>query len=195
MILAHDLRFLKIVEKIIDKANKFPFMHDFVSGNSPFGIPLHVKSSSDYSEKYLKLCYIGGSGAFPRNKVHKNRRRIDKWKVVADHLACEHSVYPRSVIQSMFILGPGEICNDSYIVLGFETSEEKAMNIMSYIGTRFVQFLIMGACTRKILSKDSFLFVPAQDWERRWDDEKLYAKYNLSQEDIAYIETYALPKS
>lgn len=36
-------------------------------------------------------------------------------------------------------------------------------------------------------------FIPDQDFSEPWTDEKLYKKYNLSQDEIAYIESLIKP--
>ena len=37
-------------------------------------------------------------------------------------------------------------------------------------------------------TRDSYQFVPLQDWSKPWTDAELYKKYNLSKEEIEYIE-------
>jgi site-specific DNA-methyltransferase (adenine-specific) len=38
-----------------------------------------------------------------------------------------------------------------------------------------------------------YQFVPLQDFSEPWTDEKLYAKYALTQEEIAFIESMIRP--
>jgi hypothetical protein len=38
-----------------------------------------------------------------------------------------------------------------------------------------------------------YTFVPTQDWSKPWTDEELYAKYGLSDEEIAFIEKVVRP--
>ena len=35
--------------------------------------------------------------------------------------------------------------------------------------------------------------MPIQEWNRRWTDEELYAKYNISAIEVAFIETVVRP--
>jgi len=42
--------------------------------------------------------------------------------------------------------------------------------------------------TRKV-----YTFVPSQEWTRRWTDEDLYAKYDISDSEIAFIEKVVRP--
>ena len=37
--------------------------------------------------------------------------------------------------------------------------------------------------------RDNFQFVPIQDFSKPWTDEELYKKYELSTEEIDYIES------
>ena len=43
------------------------------------------------------------------------------------------------------------------------------------------------------ISKGVFAFVPAQDYSKSWTDEELYAKYGLTEEEIAFIESMIRP--
>ena len=38
-----------------------------------------------------------------------------------------------------------------------------------------------------------YSFVPIQDFTEEWTDEKLYAKYNLTNEEINFIESMVRP--
>ena len=38
-----------------------------------------------------------------------------------------------------------------------------------------------------------YQFVPQQDFDEEWTDEKLYRKYGLTAEEIAYIEKMVRP--
>ena len=43
------------------------------------------------------------------------------------------------------------------------------------------------------MTKDVFHFVPLQDFTRSWTDAELYAKYDLTDEEIAFIESMIKP--
>ena len=44
-----------------------------------------------------------------------------------------------------------------------------------------------------MINKNGFVFVPLQDFSHPWTDEALYAKYNLTSEEIAFIESMIRP--
>ena len=43
------------------------------------------------------------------------------------------------------------------------------------------------------ITKTTFSFVPAQDWRKPWTDAELYAKYGLTDEEVAFIESMIKP--
>ena len=42
-------------------------------------------------------------------------------------------------------------------------------------------------------SRDVYQFVPLQDFSEPWTDEKLYKKYKLEKDEIAFIESMIRP--
>jgi site-specific DNA-methyltransferase (adenine-specific) len=43
------------------------------------------------------------------------------------------------------------------------------------------------------MAKQSFQFVPLQDFSHPWTDEMLYKKYGLTEDEIAFIESMIRP--
>lgn len=43
------------------------------------------------------------------------------------------------------------------------------------------------------ITKDKFCYVPLQDFTKPWTDEELYQKYNLTDEEISFIESMIKP--
>jgi site-specific DNA-methyltransferase (adenine-specific) len=75
-------------------------------------------------------------------------------------------------------------------VVGPFDSRNQAENAMSYINTRFFHALVAMIKISQQAPQKIYSFVPMQDFNESWDDAKLYAKYNLSKEDIAFIESF-----
>ena len=42
-------------------------------------------------------------------------------------------------------------------------------------------------------TRETYEFVPIQDFTQSWTDEKLYAKYGLTEDEIAFIEKMVRP--
>ena len=78
-------------------------------------------------------------------------------------------------------------------VVGAFDDEKEADNMISYLTTKFARFLIMLMLASMNMSKSSFCYLPVQDWSRSWTDAELYAKYGLTEEEIAFIESMIKP--
>lgn len=95
------------------------------------------------------------------------------------------------------------MCTESYLLLFVFTNEEDAQNASKYIKTKFFRFLLSLKVITQNISKDSFGFVPLQnftagsdiDWSKTVEeiDAQLYAKYGLSDEEIVFIESMIKP--
>ena len=72
-------------------------------------------------------------------------------------------------------------------------SKAEAENFLIYIKTRFVRCLIAMITSTQQLARANFRFVPLQDFTRPWTDADLYAKYNLTDEEIQFIESMIKP--
>ncbi|MBQ3349002.1 MAG: hypothetical protein IJG38_01265, partial [Thermoguttaceae bacterium] len=68
-----------------------------------------------------------------------------------------------------------------------------ALNIITYIKTRFFRFLVLLKKNTQHATQKVYQFVPLQDFSKPWTDEELYAKYGLSDEEIEFIETMIRP--
>ena len=59
--------------------------------------------------------------------------------------------------------------------------------------TRFFRFMTSLIKNTQNISKGVFAFVPVQDYSKSWTDEELYAKYGLTEEEIAFIKSMIRP--
>ena len=123
---------------------------------------------------------------------------IDKYKVIISKATCEHAGTPDKngqfrVISTNKIINPGEVCTQSYLVSGAFDNLMYAENFLIYLRTKFFRFLLLQALTSQDISRDKFIFVPNQTYNQPWTDEELYAKYGLTDEEIAFIESMIRP--
>lgn len=148
---------------------------------------------------FVVLHYFNGingddEGLFPRSQVARNILCINKWKVMTTHLVnCGHK-FPKHILLPVKVLPPNHVCTRTYLIVGCFDTREEAENLCTYLKTRFVQFLVYALASTQNLCKEKFRLVPVQDFTQRWTDEMLYQKYNLTEEEIALIESEILPK-
>lgn len=126
--------------------------------------------------------------------MKQGREHLDKYHIMMSKVTSEHAGEPSKdgtfkVISKMQVLKPDEICTFSYFLVGSFDTEEQAQNCLEYLATKFARFLLLQAVSSINISKDKFRFVPMQDFNKKWTDEELYAKYDLSAEEVSFIET------
>lgn len=64
---------------------------------------------------------------------------------------------------------------------------------MSYIATKFFRFMVLLKKISQHAPKSTYQFVPLQDFSKPWTDSELYEKYNLTDEEINFIESMIRP--
>ena len=166
-----------------------------VSAQKPFGLRTYVKPEETGD---LVLRWNGGKGPYPSDTLTSGLGLIDKWKVIVSRVIFEHagktdSDGKRRVLSILELLKPYEICTETYIVVDSFIAQEQAANLLTYLRTKFVRFLILQIASSIMVTKNSFGFVPIQDFSRPWTDRELYNKYGLNDEEIAYIESMIRP--
>ena len=93
------------------------------------------------------------------------------------------------VLSATEILPPEYIRTETYLIVGAFDSEEEATHYYNYLRTRFAHFLLSLIAVSQHITRASFDFVPVQDFTEEWTDEKLYKKYELTEDEIAFIES------
>lgn len=182
-----------IVHKVLN--NTDATMSTWVSTRKPFGLATNVKPTA---EGDIILRYNGGTGPFKRSLINEGRNLIDKWNVMLSYLSSEHAGQPDKsgkfkVLSTMEILPPKTVCTETYLLAGSFDEEEQAKNLLSYLKTKFVRFLVAQIAVSQHITKSTFSFVPVQDYSISWTDEMLYKKYLLSDEEIEFIENMIKP--
>lgn len=64
---------------------------------------------------------------------------------------------------------------------------------MSYLSTKFFRCLVGIKKQTQDATKQVYRYVPMQDFSKPWTDEELYAKYNLTKDEINFIESMIKP--
>ncbi len=169
------------------------------SPQTPYGfLSTYVGKPNRESEYDCELLSSKGWTFVNPNEVTKSRETVCLYKPMISKLSCEHAGNPDKngmyrVLSRMELLKPNQICSQSYLTVCMQKTEEEAKNVYDYLRTKFVRFLILQTLVGMNLSIGNFRFVPWQDFTKSWTDEELYAKYNLSEEEIRFIESVIKP--
>lgn len=182
-----------IVKKAL--ALKEKTMNTEVSSRKPFGFPTNARPTNKGD---ILLKWNEGIGYIERKDVVIGTEMIDEWKVITSKVSYDHGGLPdkdgmRRVFSKIEILPPKTVCSETYIVVGSFKDKEIAENLEKYLYTKFVRFLVSQLSFSQDITKDRFSYVPTQDFSEEWTDEKLYEKYGLTEDEIAFIDSMIKP--
>ncbi len=172
-----------------------PMMSNMVSSSKPFGLRTFVRPQESGD---ILLRWQNGEGPYRRDEITVGRELIDKWKVITSYVGYDHAGNPgkdgkRRVFSKIDILPPGTICTETYLVVGSFDTEQEAKKLVAYMKTLFFRFLVAQCMYSHHITKEAYRLVPIQDFSQSWTDEKLYAKYGITDEEIKFIESMVRP--
>jgi len=103
------------------------------------------------------------------------------------------------VLSLPLITGPETGYTQTFIGLGAFEREEEAANALKYVKSKFARTMLSVLKVTQDNNKETWKYVPLQDFTSTSDidwtvsvseiDARLYQKYGLSPEEIAFIET------
>ena len=170
-------------------------MDTVISPNKPFGFRtfFHGQESPKKLSDPIKLFGSQKISWLERSEIKENLEWVDCWKVLMTAVQGTSAAVETMFLSRPNIAEPGTACTETYIVAGSFDSREEAESLASYLRTRFVRFLVSLRKSTQHATRNVYSFVPQQSWDREWTDEELYAKYGLTDEEIAFIESIVRP--
>lgn len=167
-----------------------------VSSSKPFGLRTFFQGRSEGSPLDVAVHQNGGVGYAERSSISTGLNLIDKWKVYVGAAAPgtgNRDTYPHKVLSTPFVGEPGTISSETYLCIGPFDSRAEAESALSYLTCRLTRLLILLHKPSQHTTRKVYTFVPTQEWTRVWTDEDLYAKYDISESEIAFIEKLVRP--
>lgn len=197
-VFVRDERALSILRKVIRK--KEQPMVTLISGDTPFGIATNFEDwSTKYSAGRIPLYLIARGkrtvGFIRRDKVRKNVGMIDAWKVFVPEAYGAGETFPHQILGREVIAEPPSTCTQSYLVASPFQSHDETKSFVSYYHTRLFRFLVSLRKITQHALRSTYSWVPQQSWDILWTDELLYAKYEISPEEVFFIESMIRPMS
>ncbi len=193
---------IPILKKVQLKKEKS--FSELVSANDPFGFDVRVEGSMKrVKPKYkstpfkdaINFYYNGwrrdGVGYIDKNYVKKNTEWINQNKLFVAKAVGTGDSKTDSI--KPFIPENPSCTSETYLVIGPFNSEKTMSNVLSYIQTKFFHFMVSLKKITQEARRGVYEFVPLQDFSEPWTDEKLYKKYGLTEEEIAFIESMIRP--
>jgi site-specific DNA-methyltransferase (adenine-specific) len=167
-----------------------------VSSRKPFGLETTFKGKVAKAKGDLLIYQNGGTGYVPRSSITTGTHLIDKWKVFTSYAAPgtgNKDTYPHRIISTPFIGEPKSVSTETYLCIGPFDSQAEAESVLSYLSCRLTRLLILLRKPSQHVTRKVYAFVPTQDWTKTWTDEALYAKYDITEEEQAFIEKIVRP--
>ena len=203
-----DLQASQILQKLEVFNSNFKSYMNLVSTVSPF-----AKGQTGMFDKYFLNTPTSTSVKIYRYSKAKNDKfayiEIDKVLVNKDWIS-KHKVYVSKAGEVSakfnglpFYGEPGSCCSETYLLVGPFESKSLAENVIKYANTYLYKFLISQIKKTQNAARGVYRFVPLQDFTDKSDidwsksipeiDQQLYKKYNLTEEEINFIESKIKP--
>lgn len=202
-IFIRDFRFIEIKRKISDfkeqsfssiisAAKQYGLRNDFFKNTSKYGLPSLSNKPIPGGYSILGLenskrvyKYIAADYPLPK-KEGLNRNKIF---ISESYGVGQMGEYPPTPV----VAGPGVCCTETYLQVGPFDSKVEANNCLSYMQTKLFRLLVGMRKMTQHATQSVYSYVPLQDFSKPWSDDELYKKYNLTDEEISFIESMIKP--
>lgn len=193
--------------KIIDMVSTrkpYGFESDILDEPQKYNIILYDKNSDGLVRIFGKKSGEGRTSRYlDRNELPKESPLLTKYKlfvVKAWGNMDEKSGFLGGSYSELICAKPFDCCSEMYIEVGPFKDEKETENACKYFNTKFFRAVFYKRKLSQNTAKDTYADVPLQDFTDNSDidwsksvheiDEQLYKKYNLTKEEIDFIETH-----
>ena len=161
------------------------------SSGKPFGFRtfFHGKPDSKKLKEPVKLYGSRKVSWIERSEITVNPQWIDEWKVLMTAVQGTSAAVETKFLSKPILAEPGTACTETYLVAGHFDTEKAATYCAKYLRTRFVRFLVSLRKATQHATRDVYSFVPDIPLDQEWTDAKLYKRYGLTKDEIAFIES------
>ena len=210
-VLIREPKLAKIVAKVSSKL--IQGVDTIISSDTPFGVPtkptnnakekfsVSETSSSSHSTVLFVIENLKRRTLFiDKSAIKKNTQDIDKHKVFVPEVG--GSGNDTKILGTPEYAAPNSVCSQSYLYAPFN-SEIEAKNFIKYLRSKFLRVLVSAIKITQHATSRVYRYVPMQDFTGNSDidwskpineiDAQLYAKYDLSADEIAFIESTIKP--
>jgi site-specific DNA-methyltransferase (adenine-specific) len=182
---------------ILRKVKKFneKTFDETVSARKPFGLDSNFSGfKKSKTDKHNILLYrFGDNGFVSEEQVIKNKHWVKEIKILVSKASPGGDSYPHQIISKPIVADKMSCSTETYLVIGIYKNKKIAENVAKYMHTRFFRFMMSLIKNTQNISRGVFAFVPIQDFNEEWTDEKLFAKYGITESEIEFIDTLIRP--
>lgn len=214
-VLIREPRLVSIIQKVELERKKsyMKSVSSIMSADTPFGIPSNPRTSTKtpfkvyttYSAQHDVLLYHienqkRKTEYVCKDDIRKNKHDIEKYKVFIP--IAGGSGNDEKVLGDPEYAPQNSVCSQSFLYAAFG-GEIEAKNFVKYVKTCFFRVLVAAIKITQSAPNRVYQFVPLLDFTENSDidwsksikevDAQLYKKYNLTGEEIAFIESMIKP--
>jgi site-specific DNA-methyltransferase (adenine-specific) len=195
-VFVRDTRSVEILRKVLKFKERS--INEILTPDTPFGIATNFTDFHETKRKSDITLYYGKGGKratayVNESTIEKNKHLIDKWKVLVPEAGSDGGQkIPDSVLGKPWLCPPSSACTQTFLAFYVDT-ESEANSLESYYRTKFFRHLVSLRKLTQHALRSTYTWVPQQSWDQEWTDEKLYKKYGLTQDEIAFIENVIRP--
>jgi hypothetical protein len=175
-----DNKYMSIIKKILN-CEKITSLYN---SKGYYGLGLTDKRLTNENKNGYIKCYISKVKGFI-NYVDKSTidvKKLVNYKVIT----VTASTANNDCFGNMFIGELTDVHSESYISFNVNTKEE-AESLLSYLQTRFANFLLKLRKITHNISENTCKWIPLPPLNKEWTDEEVYKHFNLSEDDIKLI--------
>ena len=194
-----------IINKV--KSHQEETLDNLVYSRKPFGFSTFYRGEEIYFDNAVSLYGSQGISYVKRQDITTNSDIVDDWKVICSYASAQGGRADkdgkRKVLPKVEVLEPNVICSETYLLVYHFSDKETAEKAAKYLKTKFFRYLLSLKVITQHISRESFSFVPNQDFSKKRDvdwsksideiDKRLYKKYGLDDNEIAFIESMIKP--
>ena len=185
-----DNQAISIYHKVRDFNEKS--FSEFVSVQTPFGLLSSFKSyKKDPFKGAVKIFGNQFVGYISEEQISKNKQWVSEHKILIPKVFGTGEISTDNI--KPIYAAPNSCCTQTYLVIGPFATEKRCRSVIRYIRTKFFHFMLNIKKNTQDAMRGVYQFVPQQNFDEEWTDEKLYRKYGLTGEEIAYIEKMVRP--
>ncbi|MEY8654996.1 Eco57I restriction-modification methylase domain-containing protein [Brachybacterium paraconglomeratum] len=182
-----------ILEKV--RAKHEPTLDARVSTRKPFGLATNFKGKSTgaHMTDPVELYANQRVEWTERSTLLINESWVDDWKVLMTRVQGTSAAVETKFLSKPIIAGPGTACTETYLVAGHFDNKLEAKRYAMLLSTRFVRFLVSLRKGTQDAPRNVYAFVPDVPLDRDWTDELLYERYDLTDDEIEFVESQVAP--
>jgi site-specific DNA-methyltransferase (adenine-specific) len=172
-----------------------PLFFEKISARKPFGLNSNFSGHNPSPSKIhtIKLYRDGDPGYIAPCNIVKNIDLVNEIKVLISKAGSGSDTFPHQILGKPFVAEKKSACTETFIILRTAKSKQEAMNIASYVQTKFFRFLVSLIKNTQNAARRVYRLVPEQDFSEPWSDSKLYKKYGITEDEQAFIDTLIKP--